>query len=76
MSEDQQPNPVPGQPPALPPLKRTKIVLSSAALVLGIATIAVTFEAGGGIQSRGVLLGAILATMAGLRLWLTLRHNA
>ena len=50
-------------------------MLSSAALILGIATIIVTLTNGGGVQSRGILLGGILALMAGLRLFLTLRHD-
>lgn len=56
-------------------LRRSKIVLSSAALALGVATIVVTIANGGGIAARGILLGAVLALMAGIRLFLTLRHN-
>lgn len=74
MTEQNTPNPV---PEPLPPnrLRRTKLVLSSAALILGISTIIVTLVSGGGAQSRGILLGGILALMAGLRLFLTLRHD-
>lgn len=73
MSEQFQ-NPVPEQAPVAR-LRKIKLVLSSAALILGIATIVVTLVNGGGVQSRGILLGGILALMAGLRLFLTLRHD-
>ncbi|MFY9468972.1 MAG: hypothetical protein WAP37_02520 [Solirubrobacterales bacterium] len=56
-------------------MKKAKIALSSLALVLGLTTIVVTFGAGGGVLARGVLLGAVLALMGGLRLYLTLRHE-
>lgn len=56
-------------------LRQTKIVLSSVALVLGIATIIVTLTSGGGATSRGILLGGILSLMAGARLFLTMRHG-
>lgn len=75
MTDEQQfTNPVPEPLPANR-LRRTKLILSSAALILGIATIIVTLASGGGAQSRGILLGGILALMAGLRLFLTLRHD-
>lgn len=57
-------------------LRRLRIVLSSMALVLGIATIVVTVAYGGGATARGVLLGGVLAAMGGARLYLTLRHDA
>ena len=79
MTENQPnpvPNPVPEPAPPLSPMRRTKVVLSLAALILGLSTIVVTLTHGGGIAARGVLLGAILAVMAGLRLFLTLRHGA
>lgn len=65
------------QPPnkAAVQLRKTKIVLSAAALLLGLTAIVVTFTSGGTIASRGVLFGAILAILAGLRLFLTLRHE-
>jgi adenine/guanine phosphoribosyltransferase-like PRPP-binding protein len=63
-------NPVPEPAPPLDPLRKAKIVLSLAALILGLATIAVTVTSGGGIAARGVLLGAILAILAGARLFL------
>lgn len=72
--EPQFQNPVPEEAPA-DRLRTTKLVLSSAALILGIATIIVTLTNGGGVQSRGILFGGILALMAGLRLFLTLRHD-
>ncbi|MBK5229583.1 MAG: hypothetical protein JJE27_00255 [Thermoleophilia bacterium] len=56
-------------------MRNVKIVLSSLAMLLGLTTIAVTFAAGGGILARGVLLGAVLAVMGGLRLYLTLWHE-
>ncbi|MFY9264476.1 MAG: hypothetical protein WAO61_03500 [Solirubrobacterales bacterium] len=56
-------------------MKKAKIILSSLALMLGLTTIIVTFGAGGGVLARGVLLGAVLALMGGLRLYLTLRHE-
>lgn len=56
-------------------LRQTKIVLSLLALVLGIATIVVTLTNGGGPTSRGILFGGILALMAGMRLFLTVRHH-
>ncbi|MGH2907098.1 MAG: hypothetical protein ACRDKI_10075 [Solirubrobacterales bacterium] len=68
-------NPVP-EPAPRDPLRKVKIGLSTAALILGLATIVVTLTHGGGAQSRGILLGAVLAIMAGARLWLTMRHNA
>lgn len=75
MTEDQQlQSPDPEEAPAAR-LRTIKLVLSSAALILGIATIIVTLANGGGIQARGILLGGILALMAGLRLFLTLRHD-
>ncbi|MGB1583375.1 MAG: hypothetical protein ACPHCI_06265 [Solirubrobacterales bacterium] len=55
--------------------RQAKIVLSVAAMLLGIATIIVTIANGGGVAARGILLGAVLALMAGIRLFLTLRHN-
>lgn len=63
------------KPPPPYDLRKAKIFLSAAALILGITTIIVTFANGGGIAARGVLLGAILAIMAGLRLYLTLKHR-
>ncbi len=56
-------------------MRSLKIALSSAALVLGLLTIIVTLANGGGLAARGILLGAILAVMAGMRLFLTLRHH-
>lgn len=67
-------NPVPEQAQS-DRLRQTKIVLSFLALVLGIATIVVTLTNGGGPTSRGILFGGILAVMAGLRLFLTVRHR-
>lgn len=62
------------QPPEHLRWRRTKLALSSLALLLGLVTIVVTLtSSGGGITSRGVLLGALLAVMAGARLALTLR---
>lgn len=63
------------QPAASPRMRNLKIALSSAALVLGLLTIIVTLANGGGLAARGILLGAILAVMAGTRLFLTLRHH-
>lgn len=56
-------------------LRMVKLVLSALALVLGLATIVVTLAAGGGATARGILLGAVLALMGSLRLYLTLRHD-
>ncbi len=56
-------------------MRKAKIVLSSAALLLGLLTIVVTLANGGGLAARGILLGSILAVMAGMRLFLTLRHH-
>lgn len=56
-------------------VRELKVVLSLAALLLGLATIVVTLANGGGIASRGILLGAILALMASMRLYLTLKHR-
>jgi hypothetical protein len=67
-------NPVPEPPPA-DPLRKIKITLSSVAFALGILTIIVTITHGGGPIARGVLLGAVLATMAGARLFLMLKHH-
>lgn len=67
---EQQPNPVPEPGPKLDPLRKLKVVLSMAALILGLATILVTITSGGGIAARGVLLGAVLALLAGGRLFL------
>lgn len=57
-------------------LRRLRLVLSTMAVVLGLATIVVTLAAGGGATARGILLGGVLALMGGARLYLTLRHNA
>lgn len=57
-------------------MRNVKIVLSALAMLLGLTTIAVTLAAGGGMLARGILLGAVLAVMGGLRLYLTLRHDA
>lgn len=56
-------------------LRIVKLVLSAFALVLGLVTIVVTIAAGGGATARGILLGAILALMGLLRLYLTLKHD-
>ena len=57
-------------------VKVVKLVLFSAILALGIATIVVTLANGGTITSRGILFGAILSVMASLRIYLSLKHNA
>ena len=67
---DDYTNPVPEPGPPLDPLRKLKVTLSLAALVLGLATIVVTIANGGGIAARGVLLGAVLALLAGGRLFL------
>lgn len=74
-TEQTKPNQEAGESPAEMPLRRTKITLGAAAMALGLATIVSTIAHGGGIRATGVLFGAILAAMAGLRLYLTLRHN-
>lgn len=76
MSDEQKDfeNPVP-EPQQHERLRQTKIILSSIALILGIATIIVTITSGGGPTSRGILLGGILALMAAARLFLTTRHG-
>jgi hypothetical protein len=56
-------------------MRNAKIVLSTLAVLLGLATIAVTVNAGGGATARGILLGGVLAVMGALRLYLTLRHD-
>ncbi len=56
-------------------MRNAKIILSSLAVLLGLATIAVTVTAGGGATARGILLGGVLALMGALRLYLTLRHD-
>ncbi len=64
------------QPPPHLRYRRTKLVLSTLALVLGLATVIVTLTAdGGSVTSRGVLLGLILMLLAGTRLTLTLRGD-
>lgn len=57
-------------------LRRLRIVLSTMALVLGLATIVVTVASGGGATARGILLGGVLTAMGAARLYLTLRHDA
>jgi hypothetical protein len=56
-------------------LRKTKLILSSAAVLLGIASIVSTFTSGGGITSVGVFLGAVLIAMGSIRIYLTLRHD-
>lgn len=56
-------------------LRTTKLVLSGAAMLLGLASIVTTFTSGGSITSVGVFLGAILMAMGGIRIYLTLRHD-
>lgn len=56
-------------------LRNTKLVLSTFAVLLGIASIVSTFVNGGTIGSIGVLLGAILIVMGSIRIYLTLRHD-
>lgn len=56
-------------------MRTVKLVLSALAVLLGLATIVVTLAAGGAATSRGILLGAVLALMGSLRLYLTLRHD-
>ncbi len=64
------------QPPPHLRMRKTKLVLSSLALILGFATVVVTLTTdGGSLTSRGVLLGAVLMLMAGARLVLTLRGD-
>jgi hypothetical protein len=70
VTEYEQTNPVPEPDPPLNPLRKLKVALSLAALILGLATIVVTITSGGGIAARGVLLGAVLAALAGGRLFL------
>lgn len=56
-------------------LRNTKLVLSTFAVLLGIASIVSTFVNGGNVTSIGVLLGAILIVMGSIRIYLTLRHD-
>lgn len=63
-------NPVPEPGPPIDPLRKLKIALSMAALILGLSTIVMTVANGGGIAARGVLLGVVLALLAGGRLFL------
>jgi hypothetical protein len=44
-------------------------ILSTAMLLIGIAMIVVAFAAGGGILSRGLLLGALFVAAGAGRLW-------
>jgi hypothetical protein len=75
MNDQQQANPVQRSGPPMDPLRKVKAALSGAAMILGLSTIVVTIAHGGGIAARGVLLGAILAVMGGLRLFLTVKHS-
>jgi hypothetical protein len=44
-------------------------ILSTAMLLLGIAMIVVAFVAGGGLLSRGLILGALFVAAGAGRLW-------
>ena len=53
--------------------RRGTILLSASLLLIGVAIVVRTLEAGGGALSAGILLG-ILFFLAGLgRLWIALR---
>jgi hypothetical protein len=57
-------------------MKSAKLFLFFLILALGVATIVVTFANGGTITSRGVLFGGVLALMALVRIYLSLKHDA
>lgn len=57
-------------------LRRVKVFLFCAILVLGLATIAVTLANGGSWNSRGILFGGILSLMALIRLYITFKQEA
>lgn len=48
-------------------------MLSCALMLIGVAIIARTIDAGGGIASMGVLLGILFIVAGGGRLWIALR---
>lgn len=49
-------------------------MLSGAMLLLGVAIVARTIDAGGGALSVGVLLGILFVLAGGGRLWIALRR--
>jgi hypothetical protein len=55
--------------------KNLTIGLSAAAALLGVASVVSTLANGGGIGSVGMLFGAILVAMGGMRIWITTRGS-
>lgn len=58
------------------PRQRTTLVLSALAAALGLTCVVVTVANGGGPLARGVLLGAMLAAIGGMRMYLVLHGSA
>lgn len=56
------------------PRRNGTVVLSGAMLLLGVAIVARTVGAGGGVLSVGVLLGILFVLAGGGRLWIALRR--
>ena len=50
-------------------------VLSLSLVVIGVAILVRTIDAGGGVASVGVLVGALFAGAGVARLWLTWRNE-
>ena len=54
-------------------MHNTRAVLTTLAVVIGVAMIITTIAAGGGPLSRGILLGVLFAAAGGIRLYLQTR---
>ena len=50
-------------------------ILSTAMLLIGIAMIVVAFAAGGGLLSRGLVIGALFVAAGAGRLWVAARRS-
>ncbi|MCK9248988.1 MAG: hypothetical protein M0P31_08430 [Solirubrobacteraceae bacterium] len=53
--------------------RRVTYVLSGVVALLGLAIVAVTVADGGGVTSRGIVFGALLATAGTARAWIARR---
>jgi dipeptide/tripeptide permease len=55
--------------------RRGTIVLSCALILIGVAIVTRTIDAGGGVVSVGVLLGLMFLVVGGGRLWIATRTH-
>lgn len=53
--------------------RKGTVLLSVSLILIGIAIMVRTIEAGGSATSVGILLGAVFLLAGAIRLWLTLR---